>query len=91
MNVLLQNVLFKTLCLCLCKHSLVYNLIISYECLFVKCFMRLFQIIFLLQEISPRNAFKVARLPWYSQANKNVLRAVKCYYNSLILRCRGAL
>ena len=72
MNVLLQNVLFKTLCLCLYKHSLVYNLIITYKCSFVKCFMHLFQIIFLLHEISPRNAFKVLGLPRYSKANKNV-------------------
>lgn len=96
MDVLLQNVLFKKLyylykCLCVFIHILVYNLIITYKCSFVKCFMHLFQIIFLLQEISPRNAFKVLGLHWYSQANKNVLRAVKCRYNGISLCCRDAI
>ena len=67
------------------KHILVYNLIITYECSFVKCFMNLFQIIFLLQEIGPRNAFKVLGLPWYSLANKNVLRAVKGCYKGIFI------
>ena len=47
--------------------------------------MHLFQIIFILQEISPRNAFEVLGLSWYSQANKNVLRAVKCCYKGTFI------
>ena len=46
MFVLLQNVLFKTLYIHVYVSLLVYNLIITYECLFVKCFVHLFQIIF---------------------------------------------
>ena len=37
---------FMYKCVCVYKHILVYNLIITYECSFVKCFMHLFQIIF---------------------------------------------